>query len=104
VPPGIRPHSPRQIVREFTYVYAAVARAEGKMISLILPWADTTMMNVFLSHVASAFANYFLVMQVDQAEWHQAATLQVPENIRLILQPAYSPERGSGGASLGRLA
>ena len=31
-------------------------------------------------------------MQVDRAEWHLAKELQVPENIRLIWQPAYSPE------------
>ena len=31
-------------------------------------------------------------MQVDQAGWHQAKDLIVPENIRLIAQPAYSPE------------
>jgi hypothetical protein len=79
-------------VRESTYVYAAVAPAEGKMTSLILPRADTAMMNLFLEHVATTFAQYFIVMQVDQAGWHQAKDLKVPENIRLIAQPAYSPE------------
>jgi DDE superfamily endonuclease len=91
-PPGIRPHAPRQVVREYTYVYAAVAPAEGKMTSLILPSADTQMMEVFLSHVSSTFANSFVVMQVDQASWHLSTELTLPENIRLIAQPAYSPE------------
>jgi hypothetical protein len=36
-PPGVRPHAPRQVIREYTYVYAAVAPAEGLMTSLILP-------------------------------------------------------------------
>lgn len=31
-------------------------------------------------------------MQVDQAGWHSAKDLVIPENIRLIPQPAYSPE------------
>lgn len=91
-PPGVRLHSPRQVVREYIYVYAAVAPQAGKMTSLILPSADTAMMNLFLSHVARTFANYFIVMQVDRAEWHLAKELQVPENIRLIWQLAYSPE------------
>lgn len=91
-PPGIRPRAPRQVVREYTYVYAAVAPEEGKMTSLILPTADTTMMNLFLEHVATTFADYFIVMQVDQAGWHQTKDLKVPQNIRLIPQPAYSPE------------
>jgi hypothetical protein len=91
-PPGIRPRAPRQIVREYTYVYAAVAPAEGKLTSLILPTATTAMMQLFLEHVSHTFAAYFIVMQVDQAGWHQAKELIVPENIRLIPQPAYSPE------------
>ena len=91
-PPGIRPPAPRQVIREYTYVYAAVAPAEGKMTSLLLPSADTEMMNLFLAQVAQDFADYFLVMQVDQAGWHRAKELRVPANIRLIFQPAYSPE------------
>lgn len=91
-PPGMRPKAPRQVIREFSYVYAAVAPEQGLMTSLILPHADTAMMNLFLAHVSRDFADYFVVMQVDQASWHRAKELQVPENIRLIFQPAYSPE------------
>ena len=91
-PPGIRPKVPRQVVRESSYVYAAVAPEQGLMTSLILPSADTAMMNLFLAQVAEDFADYFIVIQVDQAGWHRAKDLKVPENIRLIFQPAYSPE------------
>ena len=31
-------------------------------------------------------------MQVDQAGWHPSQALIVPEHIRLLAQPAYSPE------------
>lgn len=91
-PPGVRPRAPRQVIREYTYVFAAVAPAEGKMTSLILPTANTAMMQLFLEHASRTFAEYFLVMQVDRAGWHGAKALVVPENIRLIAQPAYSPE------------
>src|SRR5260370_1373961 len=43
-PPGVRPHAPAQLVREYVYVYAAVAPAQGQMTSLILPEGSTTMM------------------------------------------------------------
>ena len=46
----------------------------------------------YLLHVSSTFAKYFVVMQVDQAGWHVTKELTIPENIRLIAQPAYSPE------------
>lgn len=91
-PPGVRPRAPRQVIREYTSVFAAVAPAEGKMTSLILPTANTAMMQLFLQHTSRTFADYFIVMQVDRAGWHGAKALVVPENIRLIAQPAYSPE------------
>ncbi len=91
-PKHIRPLVPRQVVREYAYVYAVVAPKEGKMTSLILPSADTAMMNLFLQHVSHTFSEYFLVIQLDQAGWHSAKELVIPENIRLISQPAYSPE------------
>ena len=62
------------------------------MTSLLLPRADTAMMILFLEHVSQEFSDYFIVMQVDRAGWHDADELVIPENIRLILQPAYSPE------------
>jgi transposase len=91
-PKPLRPLAPRHIVREYTYVYAVVAPEDGKMTSLILPRANTSMMNIFLEHVSRTFLNYFIVMQVDQAGWHRAKDLVIPENIRLIFQPPYSPE------------
>jgi putative transposase len=91
-PPGVRPHVPAQVVREYTYVYAAVAPDLGQMISLILPEASTVMMNLFLEQVSQTFPNFFIVMQMDQAGWHRANDLVIPENIRLLPQPAYSPE------------
>lgn len=91
-PPGIRPHVPSQVVRESVYIFAAVAPGAGLMTSLVLPAANTTMMNLFLEHVSQSFENYFIVMQVDQAGWHRSKELIVPENIRLIEQPTYSPE------------
>src|SRR5512135_668733 len=53
---------------------------------------STTASNLVLEHVSRTFSEYFLVIQVDQAGWHRAKDLVVPENIRLIPQPAYSPE------------
>jgi len=91
-PPGIRPPAPAQVVREYMYAYAAVAPTQGQMVSLVLPEASTAMMNLFLEQVGQTFSKYFIIMQVDQAGWHSAKDLVVPENIRLIPQPAYSPE------------
>jgi len=51
-PSGIRPTVPKQQVRQYIYAYAAVAPELGKMTCLILPYANTKMMNLFLSQIS----------------------------------------------------
>jgi len=70
-PPGARPLVAKQLVREYVYAYAAVAPELGQMTTLVLPYANTPMMNLFLQQVSVEFANYFIVMQVDGAAWHR---------------------------------
>lgn len=91
-PKGIRPKVGKQIARTFVYVYAAVCMALGKMTCLILPFANTDMMNLFLEEVSNDFKDYFVIMLVDGAGWHRSNDLEIPENIRLVQQPSHSPE------------
>jgi hypothetical protein len=91
-PLGTRPQAPRQVIRRYLYVFTAVCPALGRMTSLILPWANTEMMNIFLRQVAEDFSSYFILMLVDQAGWHTSQKLELPENIRLIMLPPRSPE------------
>jgi transposase len=88
----MRPCIPTQIVRQAIYAFAAVSPQTGSMVSLILPTANTDMMALFLKQVSQEFASSFIIMQVDRASWHCSQHLQVPENMRLIFQPPYSPE------------
>lgn len=91
-PPDSRPKAPRQIVREFLYVFAAICPALGRMTSIILPYANTETMSIFLRQVSLDFKVYFMIIVVDQASWHLSKNLDVPENIRLVPQPSHSPE------------
>lgn len=88
----MRPRAPRQIVRKFVYVYTAVCPSLGRITSLILPHSNTEMMNIFLDHVSKDFSDYFVIMILDQAGWHRSTDLKIPENIRLMHLPPYSPE------------
>jgi hypothetical protein len=91
-PLGMRPQAPRQVIRTYLSVFTAVCPALGRMTSLILPWANTEMMNIFLRQVAEDFSDYFILMLADQAGWHVSQNLAVPENMRLIKLPPRSPE------------
>ncbi len=91
-PSDMRPCTPQQIVRQAIYAFAAVDPKAGKLLSLILPTANTDMMTIFLEYVSKEYSHSFIIMQVDGASWHRSQHLQLPENIRLIFQPPYSPE------------
>jgi hypothetical protein len=91
-PIGERPKVPYHMVREYVYAYSSVVPATGDITSLILPDANTYCMELFLKHVSEEFKDYFIVMQVDQAIWHKTDRLDVPQNIKLLYQPPYSPE------------
>jgi transposase len=91
-PQGIRPRVPKQVVRVFVYVYAAISAVLGKMTALILPYANTEMMSLFLEEVSKDFKDYFVIMLTDGAGWHKSKSLRIPENIRLLPLPPYSPE------------
>jgi len=79
-------------VCKFSYAFAAVSPHDGVMDSLILPWVNAQTMSLFLSTVAQRHPDEFVVMVMDQAGWHIASELVVPENMRLVLLPPYSPE------------
>lgn len=91
-PPGIRPTVSSQMIREYIYAYSAVCPATGDITSLILPYANTDCMNIFLEHVSQEYSEYFIIMQADGAGWHKSKGLKIPENIRIIFQPPYSPQ------------
>lgn len=91
-PTGLRPDVPGQVIREYTYAFAAVSPHDGTLDSLILPEVNTEMMSIFLKEVSRRHDGEFILMFMDQAGWHKAKGLKIPENMRLIWLPSYSPQ------------
>ncbi len=81
----------QQIIRQYTYAFTAVCPETGENYSLILPWADTATMNIFLSGFSKEFERYRVVMVMDKAGWHRSNDLKIPENITFLFLPPYSP-------------
>jgi transposase len=91
-PHGVRPIVKFQLVRQFDYVFATVNPGSGETFSLILPDADSQMMNLFLKELSMHYSKFKLIIVCDRAAWHKSKLLIVPENIRFIYLPAASPE------------
>ena len=60
--------------------------------TLILPHVNTDCMQIFLDEVASRHPEERIVMILDGAGWHKSKSLAIPDNIRLLFLPPYSPE------------
>jgi len=91
-PKPYRPLCKAMITHEYTYAYAAVSVADGQMDSLILPHVNSACMQIFLDEVAKRHPENRIIMILDGAGWHKAGTLAIPENMKLLHLPPYSPE------------
>lgn len=91
-PRGTRPVVGARLERKYIYAFSAVSPHDGVMDSLVLPWVNAETMSMFLAEVAQRHATEFVFMVMDQAGWHIAGELSVPDNMRLMFLPPYSPE------------
>jgi hypothetical protein len=91
-PAPLRPVVFNGYEREFTYVYGGVSPLQGELDWRLSEKMNTAQMAAFLSQVSQAHSQEFIVMVVDGASSHKAKELIVPENVRLIRLPGYSPE------------
>lgn len=90
---GSRPTAVKQTKYEWAYLYAAVEPATGFSSAIIAPEVNTGTMGSFLDVLSSEVeAGDFVVLLMDQAGWHKARALRVPDNIVILYLPPKSPE------------
>ena len=89
---GVRPVVGSQVVREYTYAYAAVSPVDGVMDSLILQRSIQRPSNSFSKEVATRHADEFVLMFMDGAGWHTTKN-DCAKDMRL----AYLPCRTESG-------
>jgi transposase len=60
---------------------------------MITPTVNTALMGTFLAGLSGTLApDEHAVLVLDNAGWHVARALRIPDNITLLFLPAYSPE------------
>ena len=74
------------------YLYSAVNPETGDEFTLELPKVNTEMMNLYLAGFRRAYSDGHILLVMDQAGWHKALALEIPEGIEFVLLPPYSPE------------
>lgn len=90
---GTRPRVVRQQQFLNAYLFGAVCPAHNKAAAIASPYANTTAMNEHLLEISSQVSDgKHAVVIMDNAGWHIAKKLLVPENLTLMPLPPYSPE------------
>lgn len=90
---GSRPSVVKQTEYDWCYIYAAVNPVTGASSAMLAPTVNTEYMNEHLKFISKeAGADTHVVLVLDNAGWHVAKALKVPDNITLLPLPPYSPE------------
>lgn len=89
---GTRPHVPCHHIREYRYAYGAVEPKTGEKFFLVLPYCNTDCMNVFLKELSLFYPKDLILLVADNAAWHNAKGLNIPENIIIHPLLPYTPE------------
>ena len=89
----LRPTVKAMLTHQSVYAYGAVSIPQGNFDSLVLPHVNSDGMAIFLAEIAKRYPNDNIVMVLDGAGWHKSKSMTIPDNIRLLGLPPYSPER-----------
>lgn len=90
---GTRPRIPRQQQFLYEYIFGAVCPHQQKAIGLVLPHACTESLQLLLNEMSKeTLPGRIAIIIMDGAGWHHANALLIPDNIRFLFLPPYSPE------------
>jgi hypothetical protein len=75
------------------YLYSAVSPKTGDTFTLLMPYVNTEVFNLYLQDMSYWLGdNRKACLVMDQAGWHNSKGLSVPDNIKILYLPPYSPE------------
>jgi hypothetical protein len=78
----------RRSVRLFFQDEARLGRTDT---SMILPYANSECMKIFMKGFSGDFSFYSVIMAMDQVSWHSVRYKNI-DNFSPLFQPAYSPD------------
>jgi hypothetical protein len=88
----MRPLVKAMLTHEYTCAYGVVSPQDGRFDSLGLPQVNSVCMQLFFNEIARRYPDENLIMVPDGAGWHKSRNFGLPDNLRLLFLPPYSPE------------
>lgn len=81
-----------QQIYKSTWLYGLFSPATGDNFMLEFPVCDSKCFQMFLDIFSEKNPNELLVLVLDNAAFHKAKKIVLPNNVRMIFLPPYSPE------------
>ena len=89
---GIKPKGIVQWDFVYLWLYGIVEPLTGKSFFYEFTHLDTICFEKFLELFAQRYPKDLHIIQLDNGGFHNSLNLNIPENVILLFQPAYSPE------------
>lgn len=89
---GIKPKGIVQWDFVYLWLYGLVEPLTGKSFFYEFTHLDTICFEKFLELFAQRYPKDLHIIQLDNGGFHNSLNLNIPENVILLFQPAYSPE------------
>jgi transposase len=89
---GVKPIQQKKPGYQNFYLYGAVEPSTGARFLLERDTLNSDGFQDFLDAFSSAYSRSLNVLILDNGRFHKANKLTIPENVRLIFLPPYSPE------------
>jgi hypothetical protein len=89
---GVKPIQQQRPAYQNFYLYGAVEPLAGKRFLLERESLGSGGFQDFLNGFSRRFSESLNILVLDNGQFHRAKALSIPENVRLIFLPPYSPE------------
>jgi transposase len=89
---GVQPVCTFQQVFKYTYLFGAFSPITGNKFLMEMPFCNTETFQEYLHEFSLNIPNEFKIIVLDNGAFHKARHLKIPENIKLLFLPPYSPE------------
>jgi transposase len=89
---GVKPKCHFQQVFKSKWVYGGFSPFSGNSLVMTFDECKSTYFQIFLDELSRTYPDTLMVLLLDNAKFHTCKGLIIPQNIKFIFQPPYSPE------------
>ena len=89
---GVKPICISHQVRISTWLFGIFSPITGEHLLMEFPNCNADNFQLFLNEISSANPKTLMIIVLDNGTFHKAKKLEIPDNIKFLFLPPYSPE------------